>query len=66
MQTPVKIWSGGETHVAQELSDALFDQGIRCWIISSFPAGEELLVCEEDADRARIIVRGVLERTSAA
>jgi hypothetical protein len=66
MQTPVKIWSGGETHRAQELSDALFDQGIRCWIISSFPAGEELLVCEEDVDRARIILRGVLERTSAA
>jgi hypothetical protein len=65
-QTPVKIWSGGETHVAQELSDALFDEGIRCWIMSSFPAGEELLVCEEDADRARIILRGVLERTSAA
>jgi hypothetical protein len=66
MSTPVKIWSGGEAHRAQELSDALFDQGIRCWIISSFPAGEELIVCEEDADRARIIVRGVLERTSAA
>jgi hypothetical protein len=66
MSAPVKIWSGGETHFAQELSDALFDQGIRCWIISSFPAGEELLVCEEDAERARAILRGVLERTSAA
>ncbi len=66
MQTPVKIWPGVEAHRAQELSDALFDQGIRCWIISSFPAGEELLVCEEDADRAREIVRGVVERMSAA
>jgi hypothetical protein len=66
MQTPVKIWPGVEAHRAQELSDALFDQGIRCWIISSFPAGEELLVCEEDAERAREIVRGVMERTSAA
>jgi hypothetical protein len=65
-QTPVKIWPGVEPHRAQELSDALFDQGIRCWIISSFPSGEELLVCEEDADRAREIVRGVIERTSAA
>jgi hypothetical protein len=65
-QTPVKIWPGVEPHRAQELSDALFDQGIRCWIISSFPAGEELLVCEEDAGRARAIVRGVIERTSAA
>ena len=64
--TPVKIWPGVEAHRAQELSDALFDQGIRCWIISSFPVGEELLVCEEDADRAREIVRGVVERTSAA
>jgi hypothetical protein len=66
MQTPVKIWPGVEPHRAQELSDALFDQGIRCWIISSFPAGEELLFCEEDADRARAIVRGVMDRTSAA
>jgi hypothetical protein len=66
MQKPVKIWPGVEPHRARELSDALFDQGIRCWIISSFPAGEELLVCEEDAERAREIVRGVLERTSAA
>jgi hypothetical protein len=66
MQTPVKIWPGVEPHRARELSDALFDQGIRCWIMSSFPAGEELLVCEEDADRAREIVRGVVERTSAA
>ncbi len=66
MQTPVKIWPGVEAHRAQELSDALFDQGIRCWIISSFPAGEELLVCEEDAERARAIVRGVMDRTSAA
>jgi hypothetical protein len=66
MQTPVKIWSGGEAQQAQKLSDALFDQGIRCWIISSFPAGEDLLVCEEDEDRARRILRGVLERTSAA
>jgi hypothetical protein len=65
-QTPVKIWSGGETHRAQELSDALFDQGIRCWIISSFPAGEEVLVCEDDVDQAQIILRGVLEKTSAA
>jgi hypothetical protein len=63
---PVKIWSGGEAQLAQQLSDALFDQGIRCWTISSFPAGEDLLVCEEDADRARAILRGVLERTSAA
>jgi hypothetical protein len=63
---PVKIWTGGETHRAQELSDALFDEGIRCWIISSFPAGEELLVCEEDSERAREILRGVVERTSAA
>ena len=66
MQTPVKIWPGVEAHRAQELSDALFDQGIRCWIISSFPAGEELLVCEEDVERAREILRGVVERTSAA
>jgi hypothetical protein len=66
MSAPVKIWSGGETRRAQELSDALFDQGIRCWIISSFPAGEELLVCEEDADRGRAILRGVIDRTSAA
>ena len=66
MQTPVKIWPGVEPRRAQELSDALFDQGIRCWIMSSFPAGEELLVCEEDAERAREIVRGVVERTSAA
>ena len=66
MSAPVKIWSGGEAHLAQELSEALFDQGIRCWTISSFPAGENLLVCEEDADRARVILRGVLERTSAA
>jgi hypothetical protein len=65
-RTPVKIWPGVEPHRAQELSDALFDQGIRCWIMSSFPAGEELLVCEEDAERAREIVRGVMERTSAA
>ena len=65
-RTLVKIWTGVEVRRAQELSDALFDQGIRCWIISSFPAGEELLVCEEDADRAREIVRGVVERTSAA
>jgi hypothetical protein len=66
MQTPVKIWPGVEVHRARELSDALFDGGIRCWIMSSFPAGEELLVCEEDAARAREIVRGVMERTSAA
>jgi hypothetical protein len=66
MKTPVKIWPGVEAHRAQELSDALFDQGIRCWIISSFPAGEELLVCEEDAERAREIVRLAVERTSAA
>jgi hypothetical protein len=63
---PVRIWSGGGAHTARELSDALFDQGIRCWIISSFPVGEELLVCVEDAERARAILRGVLERTSAA
>ena len=66
MSAPVKIWSGGEAELAQQLSDALFDQGIRCWTISSFPAGENLLVCEEDAERARVILRGVLERTSAA
>jgi hypothetical protein len=66
MQTPVKIWSGGEAQLAQQLSDALFDQGIRCWTISSFPAGEDLLVCEEDEEKARTILRGVLERTSAA
>jgi hypothetical protein len=66
ISTPVKIWTGVEANRAQELSDALFDQGIRCWIISSFPAGEELLVCEEGAERAREILRGVLERTSAA
>lgn len=66
LQAPVKIWSGGEAHLAQELSDALFDQGIRCWTISSFPSGEHLLVSEEDAERARGILRGVLERTSAA
>ena len=65
-QTPVKIWPGVEAQQARELSDALFDEGIRCWIMSSFPAGEELLVCEEDAERARAIVRGVIERTSAA
>jgi hypothetical protein len=66
MSAPVKIWSGSETQLAQQLSDALFDQGIRCWTISSFPAGEDLLVCEEDEGRARVILRGVLERTSAA
>jgi hypothetical protein len=66
MQTPVKIWTGSEVQMAQQLSDALLDQGIRCWIISSFPAGEELLVCEEDASRSQAILREVLERTSAA
>jgi hypothetical protein len=66
LSAPVKIWSGGEAQLAQELSDALFDQGIRCWIISSFPAGENLLVCEDDEERARAILIGVLERTSAA
>lgn len=62
----VKVWSGGEAQQAQQLSDALLDHEIRCWRISSFPAGEDLLVCEEDVDRARAILRGVLERTSAA
>jgi hypothetical protein len=66
LPTPVKIWSGGEAQLAQQLSDALCDQGIRCWTISSFPAGEDLLVGAEDEDRARVILRGVLERTSAA
>jgi hypothetical protein len=66
LSAPVKIWSGGEAQLAQELSDALFDQGIRCWIISSFPAGENLLVCEDDEERARAILIGVIERTSAA
>jgi hypothetical protein len=62
----VKIWSGGEAQLAQQLSDAMLDHGVRCWRISSFPAGEDLLVCEEDEDRARAILRGVIERTSAA
>jgi hypothetical protein len=62
----VKIWSGGEAQRAQLLSDALLDHGIRCWRISSFPAGEDLLVCQEDEERARAILSGVLERTSAA
>jgi hypothetical protein len=66
LSAPVKIWSGGEAQLAEQLSDALFDEGIRCWTISSFPAGEDLLVCEEDENRARAILRGVLERTSAA
>ena len=66
LSAPVKIWSGGEAQLARQLSDALFDQGIRCWTISSFPAGEDLLVCQKDEERARSILRGVLERTSAA
>jgi len=66
LHTPVKIWSGGEVLLAQQLLDALVGQGIRCWSVSSFPFGEDLLVCEEDEDRARAILRGVLERTSAA
>ena len=66
LSVPVKIWSGGEAQLAQELSDALFDQGIRCWTISSFPSGEDLLVCAEDEERARAILREIIERTSAA
>jgi hypothetical protein len=66
LRAPVKIWSGGETDLAQQLLDALIQQGIRCWRVSSFPSGEDLLVCREDEDRARAILRGVLGRTSAA
>ena len=63
---PVKIWSGDEFELAQQLLDALIEQGIRCWNVSSFPSGENLLVCEDDEDRARAILRGVLDRMAAA
>lgn len=66
LRAPVKIWSGGEAYLAQQLLDAFISQGIRCWSISSSPSGEDLLVCPEDEDRALAILRGVLGRTSAA
>jgi hypothetical protein len=66
MRAPVKIWSGEAIELAQQLLDALIEQGIRCWTISSFPIGEDLLVCEGDEERARVILRGVLDRMAAA
>lgn len=66
VQVPVKIWSGDEIEVAQQLLDALIEQGIRCWYVSSFPSGENLLVRAVEEQRARTILREVLQRMVAA
>jgi hypothetical protein len=63
---PVKVWSGDVFSVAEELRDVFTNEGIRYWTISSSTGGETLLVRPNDEDRARTILRGILERTSAA
>jgi hypothetical protein len=63
---PVKIWTGDAPSLANDLRDVLVDAGIRCWKLSSTSAGETLLVCVEDEDRARVILREALERIAAA
>ena len=63
---PVIIWTGDVPSLADDLRGALVNAGIRCWKLSSSPSGETLLVCLQDEERALGILRGVLERTSAA
>jgi hypothetical protein len=64
--TPLKIWTGDVPSLAADLRDVLVNAGIRCWKLSSTSAGETLLVCVEDEDRARAILREALDRMAAA
>jgi hypothetical protein len=58
---PVKIWTGDVPSLADVLRDVLVSAGIRCWKLSSSSAGEILLVCVEEGDSARAILREALE-----